>query len=151
MKDFEEAVKIEDYELRLAELQARLHDYEMADLRSIYREANCWDGSFDFIDVFDMESVGDYIDTSDAYGFMCRIVHGKVNTMDDWLRVNAYGNLESVSNYDIDFDCRYNIDCLADWLIDYYEHIDCLYEEDKELLDAWQYGYEENEEEDEEE
>lgn len=147
MLDFEDAVKIESYEERLNELQLRLYDYEDADLRSIYREANCWDSSFDFMDVFPMEEVGDYIDTSDAYNFMCRIVYGSVNPSSDYLRVNAYGNLVSVDDYDIDSDCRHHIDELADWLLDNYEHVDCLYEEDKELLNAWQYGYEEDEEE----
>ena len=149
MLDFEDAVKIESYEERLNELKIRLLDYEDADLRSVYTEANFCDGSFDFIEVFTMEEVGDYIDTSDAYNFMCRIVYGSVNPSSDYLRVNAYGNLVSVDDYDIDSDCRHHIDELADWLLDNYEHVDCLYEEDKELLDAWQYGYEEDEDEEE--
>lgn len=148
MLDFEKAVKLEDYNERKAEIISRLNDYLDDDLHRLFCEAMSWDGSFDFVDCFEAEEVGEYINTDDAYGFMCRIVFGNITSLGryDMLRVNAYGNLESVTEYEIYQECKDSIDDMAEWLMDNWYHIDGLYEEDKELFEAWEYGYDEGDE-----
>lgn len=136
MMDFDKAIKLKDEE-REKEILARLNDYDDKDLLFICREACSYDGSFDFVDAFDMEDVGDYIDTSDAYGFMCRIVYGNVNMADGMLRHDAYGNLESVNEWDLEEEARDNINDIAYWLMDNWHNVDCLYSDDEELFDAW--------------
>lgn len=149
MMDFEKAVKLEKHEERKAEIKSRLADYEDKDLLSIYQQANSYDGSFDFVDVFDPEDIYYYMgDSQDGYyRLLCAVVFGNVDNVNDYLRFNAYGNLESVNKYELLDDCKNYLDDLADWIIDYWCQIDSLYEEDEELLNAWEYGYDEEEEE----
>ena len=134
--EFENAIKLATYDERKAEIVSRLKEYDDKELLDIYYSAMCYDGSFDFCDVFYPEDIGEYMNTDDAYNFLCRIVYGKVNSLSDYLRFNAYGNLESVSEYDLYHDCELYIDDLAGWLIDYYNNAD-IDEEMEELFDAW--------------
>ena len=71
------------------------------------------------------------------YDIMCRIVFGNVNNVGGMLRFDAYGNLENVSEYELIEDCQGSICDMASWLMDNWYHIDGLYEEDKELFEAW--------------
>lgn len=151
--DFDNAIKLKGDE-RKAEIVERLNDYNDADLLFICREANSYDGSFDDLWAFDAEDVGVYVNTDDAYGFMCRIVFGNVENVNDMLRFNAYGNLESVNEWDLEDEARDQIDEIADWLMDNWNEAYSLYDDDKELFDAWdnidRYGddyYDEDEEE----
>lgn len=153
MLDNHEAIKLTG-DARKAEIISRLKDYEGKDLLNICRDAMCWDGSFDFVDCFEAEEVENYIDTSDAYSFMCRIVFGNIESLGryDMLRVNAYGNLESVQEWQLEKECRENINEIADWLMDDWQNTDSLYEEDEELFNTWwdidhdQYDWDEDEE-----
>jgi hypothetical protein len=134
--DFDNAIKLKGDE-RKAEIVERLNDYNDADLLSICREACSWDGSFEDLYAFDAEDIGDYVDTSDAYSFMCRIVFGNVENVNDMLRFDAYGHLESVCEWDLEKEARDQIDEIADWLMDNWNEAYSLYEDDKELFDAW--------------
>lgn len=136
MLDFDKAIKLKDEE-RKAEIIDRLKEYEGKDLLSICRDASCWDGSFEDLDAFDAEDVGEYVNTDDAYGFMCSIVFGNVENVNAMLRFNAYGNLESVSEWDLEQEAISQIDDIADWLMDNYDQTYSLYGEDEELFDAW--------------
>ena len=136
MLDFDKAIKLKDEE-RKKEIIDRLKEYEDKDLLSICCEANSYDGSFDNLWAFDIEDVGDYVDTSDAYRFMCLIAYGNVNMADYMLRFDAYGNLESVNPWDLEEEARDQIEDIADWLMDNYYKTDSLYGEDEELFDAW--------------
>lgn len=138
MLEFEKAIKLTGNE-RKAEIIDRLNDYEGRDLFDICREAMFYDGSFGFCDAFDAEDIGEYVDTSDAYNFMCRIVFGDVDNVNDMFRFNAYGNLESVSEWELHRECQDSIDEIADWLMDNWHNVDSLYNEDEELFYAWEY------------
>lgn len=152
MLDFEKAIRLTGEE-RKAEIIDRLNDYEGRDLFNICCEAMSYDGSFDFCYAFDAEDIGDYVDTSDPYNFMCRIVFGSVDNVNDMLRFDAYGNLESVSEWELHKECQDRIDEIADWLMDNWHNVDSLYEEDEELFNAWEdidrgiYDWEEEEKE----
>lgn len=155
MLDNKSAIRLEDYNERKAEIVSRLNDYDSKDLLNICHDANCYDGSFDFVDCFEADEVENYIDTSDAYSFMCRIVFGNIESLGryDMLRVNAYGNLESVNEWQLEKECEDCIDEIADWLMDNYDATNSLYSDDEELFEAWweidhdQYDWDEDEEE----
>lgn len=149
MLDFEKAAKLEDYNERKAEIISRLKDYEDKDLLNICRDANSWDGSFDFCDAFDAEDIDEYLCDMKPYDIMCRIVFGNVDSVNNMLRFDAYGNLESVHEWDLESEARSYIDDIAAWLMDDWHNTDGLYEEDRELFEAWEYGLDEDEEEDE--
>jgi hypothetical protein len=89
----------------------------------------------------------------DKYELVRSIIYGNVESVYDFVRYNAYGNLESVTEYDLEKECEDYIDELADWLMDNDSETSSLYEEDKELFNAWwdidhdQYDWDEDEEE----
>lgn len=148
--NFEDAIKLTGEE-RKNEIIERLKDYNGKDLLSICREAHSWNGSFDFADVFDIE---DLCSMMSAYDVARSIIYGDVTNVNDMVRFNAYGNLENVSEWDLEEEARDNIDEIADWLMDNYDQTYSLYSDDAELFEAWEnidrYGddyYDEDEEE----
>ena len=151
IRNFEDAIKLKGDE-RKKEIIERLNDYTHKDLLSICREANSYDGSFDFADAFDLE---DLCAMMSAYDVARSIIFGDVTNVDDMVRFDAYGNLESVSEWDLKHEAYDQTDEIADWLMDYWNEAYSLYEDDKELFDAWEnidrYGDDYYDDEDEEE
>ena len=148
MLDNEKSIKLTGDE-RKAEIVSRLNDYEDKDLFNIYRDAFYYDGSFDFCDVFDLEDLCSMI--SDTYELARSIIHGNVENVHYQVRYDAYGNLESVTEYDLYNECWDYVSDLADWLMDDWQNTDSLYEEDRDLFDTWwdidhdQYDWDEEE------
>lgn len=120
---------------RINEIANRLRDYEKDDLLFLYREASCYDGSFEFANTFDIDDLTCIFSsiTNLVYAIIC----GNVTNVIDEVRFDRYGNLESVTDLELYDDCEDYVEELAEWLIDNYNHIDGLYTEDEELLDAW--------------
>lgn len=151
IRNFEDVIKLTGDD-RKKEIIERLNDYLNEDLLSICQEANAYDGSFDFVNVFDPEDIGNYVDTSDAYRFMCSIVFGNIENVNDMLRFNAYGNLVSVSQWQLESEARESIDEIADWLMDNWNKSYSIYGDDEDLFNAWwdidhgQYDWDEDEE-----
>lgn len=151
MLDNSKAIRLESYEERKAEIIIRLNGYLNEDLLNIYREAMSYDGSFDFCQVIDLEEL--ISETDNKYELIRSIIYGDVKSIDGMVRYNAYGNLESVTEYDLQWECEDYIGDLAEWLMDNYDNTDSLYEDDKELFEAWwdidhdQYDWDEEEEE----
>jgi len=134
MLDFNEAIKLAG-DAREKEIESRLNDYLDGDLLNLFREANSYDGYFDFVDAFDIEDLCSMVD--DKYELVRSVIYGDVTNVDDMVRYDAYGNLESVSEWDLIEECRDSICDMASWLMDNYYHVDGLYEEDEELFNAW--------------
>ena len=99
-----------------------LEEMSDSELLDVFREANRWDGSFDFVDAFDFEELASM--TNNAYEFGRSIVYGDVTNINDPVRYNAYGNLESVSENNLELEARGYIDDLVNWLGDNYMHVD---------------------------
>lgn len=120
---------------RLNEIANRLRDYEKDDLLFLYREANCYDGSFEFANTFDINDLTYVFNTTTnlVYAIIC----GNVTNIIDEVRFDRYGNLESVTDLELYDDCEDYVEEFAEWLIDNYNCIDGLYTEDEELLDIW--------------
>lgn len=131
---FEEAIKFEG-EARKVEILERLKDYNDSDLLDLCQDANSYDGSFDFVEAYDLEELCEI--TTDAYDIARAIVFGNVEGIDDPVRYNAYGNLESVSKYALEDEARDNIEELAEWLMDGWHNVICLYGDEPELFEAW--------------
>lgn len=152
MLDNHEAIKLTG-DARKAEIESRLMDYLNDDLLRLFRDANSWDGYFDFADAFDIEDLCSMVD--DKYELVRSVIYGDVTNVNDMVRYNAYGNLESVSEWDLEKECQDSICDMAGWLMDNYYHVDSLYEEDKELFEAWddidhdRYDWDEDEDEEE--
>lgn len=96
-------------------LLRELDGMSMDDLRGLYQEANSWDGSFDFISVYDLEELCDMY--SDTYELIRAVIYGSVDNIFQPVRFGAYGNLETVYESDIESDMQCYLDELADWII----------------------------------
>ena len=120
-------------------LRERINELDNETLLQLYRDCNAWDGSFDFCNVWDIEELAGCM-SSNAYELARSIIYGSVTNVMDPVRYNAYGNLETVNEYDLYNDCDCYKDDLIDWLaenshnidLDYYIDTDGLDEEDKE-------------------
>ena len=99
-----------------AELQEMTDD----DLRQVYYEAQAWDGSFDFLDTYDIEDIADMLS---GYELARAIIYGDVTNICEPVRFNGYGNLENVSEWEIDSEAQDNIPELAYWLVDNIQHV----------------------------
>lgn len=137
MLDFDKAIRLTSDNDRKAEIVSRLNDYDNDDLIELFRSAFNRDGTFDFIDVFSADDINDVMRDNSPYEILCSVFFGNVTSVNDYLRFNAYRNLESVSEYELYNECVDSIDEMADWLMSNYYHIDSLYSDDYELLDAW--------------
>lgn len=124
---------------RVKELCVRLADYKDEDLVAICRDAYSWDGSFEKIGgAFPAEEIGEWLDCRDMHEILRSIVNGNVTSASDMLRFNAYGNLESVTEWKLAVDARFMIEDIAEWLMDGWHDCYSLYTEDEELLEAWE-------------
>ena len=80
----------------------------------ICRRINGYDGSMDWVDSWDLEEIASF---TDAYELARAIIYGNVANIVDEVRYNGYGNLETVSNYDLEKESE---NCISE-IIDFIE------------------------------
>ena len=121
---------------RINEIINRLNDYEKNDLLYIYREANSYDGSFEFADTFDVDDLTYIFDNTS--NLVHAIIYGNVTNVVDEVRFDECGNLENVTERELYAECEDYVEELAEWLMDNHSNvIDGLYTEDEELFNMW--------------
>lgn len=115
---------------------------EKEDLMSIISDINSYDGSFD--DVQWWENDEDFFNTyyaDDIMGAVRAVCYGEYNFTDEYVKINAYGNLET-TNY-IQDELEEYVDEIVDHLVEDWDEfkdtID-LTSETKELIDEYVKG-----------
>lgn len=115
---------------------------ETEDLMSIVSDINSYDGSFD--DVQWWENDEDFFNTyyaDDIMGAVRAVCYGEYNFTDEYVKINAYGNLET-TNY-IQDELEGYVDEIVDHLVENWDEfkdtID-LTSETKELIDEYVKG-----------
>lgn len=84
-------------------------------------EANGYNGQFDFCNYYeDIEEVCDFMS---GYELARAIIYGDVTNVIDPVRFNGYGNLESVTEYELEQEALDYIDELLDFIEEYPEEI----------------------------
>lgn len=121
---------------RVNEVVDRLRDYRDSDLLYLYREANSYDGSFEFAYTFDVSDLTCIFDNTND--LVHAIIHGNVTNITDEVRFDGNGDLESVTEEALYADCEAFIEELAEWLMNNHSQVDGLYTEDEELFNKWQ-------------
>lgn len=92
-----------------------------SELLQACREANSYNGQFDFCDYYkDIEEVCDFMS---GYELARAIIYGDVTNVVEPVRFNAYGNLENVTEYDLEQEALDYIDELLDFIEEYPEEI----------------------------
>lgn len=115
---------------------------ETENLMSIVSDINSYDGSFD--DVQWWENDEDFFNTyyaDDIMGAVRAVCYGEYNFTDEYVKINAYGNLET-TNY-IQDELEEYVDEIVDHLVENWDEfkdtID-LTSETKELIDEYVKG-----------
>lgn len=124
----------ESWEARVQEILDGMSGNELLE---IIRQIPGIDGSFDNFDTFDFEDVANMLD---SYEFGRAIVYGDVRNVTDPVRFNAYGNLVTVTEWELEKDAEDTTPELAWWLVNsgYWQDIYDLDGEVAEILEAYE-------------
>ena len=107
-------------------------------LEDVVRELNSWNACLDYLEVyendeefFDMFFEGRPAEVARA------IFYGDYNYNDEYVKFNAYENLESLDRYDYEEMLEENIEEITENLIEYVEYISIDSEELENLLSQY--------------
>lgn len=79
---------------------------------------NSYNGALEEFDVFDFDSINDYLHGVEPIEIMRMVKFGDVHWTDEYLRFNGYGNLESISEYSLIREMKDEIDEIVYQLIE---------------------------------
>lgn len=136
----EQAMKLITTEERTAYmLQVFNRDYTGESLLDIARAANSWDGSFDWCEAYDLDEIADMLAPTE---FARAIIYGNVENINDPVRFNGYGNLETVKEWELEDIAEGETPELAAFVVDnfgYSGEVDenYFYADENDVFDAW--------------
>ena len=86
-----------------------MNKYTVEQLKEMVQEVNSWDGSLQEFEYHEMEFLNYAFDVEPLE--LLRMVHfGNFNWNDEYFTVNAYGNLDSVSEFEFEKELKDNHD-----------------------------------------
>ena len=115
---------------------------ENENLLELVRDINSYDGSLDWLDYQENDEEFFDIYYNNALEAVRAVCYGDYNYTDEYVKINAYGNLESCGSYELEEELKDNIEEITKRLIDLYENL-YISEELKEKIEE----YKENEKE----
>lgn len=104
------------------------------ELKDVVREINAWNGSLEYLEIFENDQ--EFFDTffhDNPMEAVRAASYGDYNFMDQYVRFNGYGNLESLNEEDYEEELKLHIDEIIDELERNYEQLN-LSEQLKKLL-----------------
>ena len=112
----------------------------MADASVLFEmvyEVNNWDNSLEYFNYIYMEDFNDYMNNLDPIKLAERIYFGNFNPNDDYFNFNAYGNLMSFSQWEMEKELIENKEDIIKRFTELYieGHIDIWNDEIKTILD----------------
>ena len=105
-----------------------------SELTSVISDINSIDSSLDYLEYFENDE--DFFETffpNNSIEAVRASYYGDYNFNDEYVRFNAYGNLESLNDWKLMKEYKDNIDDVIEKLIEHYEDID-ISEELSELI-----------------
>ena len=115
-----------------------LENMETEKLFELVREINWQDGSLDWLDYWENdEEFYKTFFTEKPMELARAINYGEYNYMDDYIKFNAYGNLETVNEYELERELKDAIDDITERVIELKDDIDfsCYSEELKDAIE----------------
>lgn len=96
----------------------------MEELKDVVREVNSWNGELGHLDYQpnDEDFFNAYFEGR-AMDAVRAAVYGDYNYTNDYVRFDGYGNLKSVSEYDLEEELKDNMDEIMDALESEYHHL----------------------------
>ena len=102
--------------------------------RDVVNELNCWDGCLEFLEVYYMEDLDYYLEGHTPSEILNKMFYGDFNPNDSYFRFNAYGNLESFNEWDLEERYKMYIDEIIEALLKNIENVEIYDDELKEML-----------------
>ena len=103
----------------------------------ICREVNLWNGELDNFDVWENDDEFFNINFSDNPMEAVRAVYyGNYNYNDEYIRVNAYGNIDSLDQWELEKEVEIYINDIIEAMIRNYSHISIYNDELIELIES---------------
>lgn len=92
-------------------------------LLDVVSELNCWNGCLDYLEFWENDE--EFFNTffSSPIEAVRATYYGNYSFMDDYVRFDCCGNLESFEEYEKNDEIKGNINDIVDCLAEYYEHI----------------------------
>lgn len=138
---FNEVIIKEDYkEEKQGRLREEIKDFLMNDddeLFNVVRGLNSCDNSFEELNYWsnDEEFFNTYY-SDNPMEIARAITYGEYNYSDEYVKINAHGNLESANEWEIVEDMQDNIEEIIDKLIEKYDYL-YIHSDLEELLEAY--------------
>lgn len=105
-------------------------------LKDVVRELHSWDGSLEDLNYYQNDEYffkEMFSETDEAVRAVC---YGDYNYMDDYVKFNAYGNLDSCSELEYEEDLKNNIDEIIDTLEENIENVNICDEILKNIIES---------------
>lgn len=114
-------------------------------LKDITREINGYSGALDYLDYWNNDEEFFDIFFNNPMEAVRACYYGDYNYCDEYVSINAYGNLTSCSEWDLQDELKSNIDEITEELIDNIDNIYIYDEKLKELIEEDEEDEEESE------
>ena len=102
--------------------------------RDVVNELNCWDGCLEFLEVYYMEDLDYYLEGHTPSEILNKMFYGDFNPNDSYFRFDAYDNLESFNEWDLEERYKMYIDEIIGALLENMDDIEIYDDELKEML-----------------
>lgn len=79
-------------------------------LQEMVQEVNSWDGSLEEFEYYAMEQINDLFHDVEPLEILRMAHYGNFEWNDDYFTVNAYGNLESINEFEFEKELKDNHD-----------------------------------------
>ena len=76
--------------------------YTLEQLEEMIREVNSWEGSLEDFEYYEMEEIDEVLHGVENLEILRMAHFGDFNWNDDYFTVNAYGNLESINEFEFE-------------------------------------------------
>jgi hypothetical protein len=96
----------------------------MEELKSLVWDINSWNGSLEYLEVWENDEYTINEIFTNPYEALRSSYYGGYNINDDYFKFNAYGNIESLNNYDYEEELKDNIEEIIEALLEVYNHLD---------------------------
>ena len=104
--------------------------------KEVVHYLNSWNSCLDYLEVCNMEDLDECLEGYEPSEIINMIFYGDgtFSPNCDYFRFNAYGNLESANEWDIEEEYRDNISEIASYIVEYKDNIDIYDEGLQEIL-----------------
>lgn len=114
-----------------------LLDNDLGLAHNMVREINYWNGQLEWLDVWENDE--DFFNCMYENNIMEAVratCSGDYDYNDDYVRINAYGNVESLSQWELDYEVMENTRDIARAILENYENID-IHKEIEEIVEEY--------------